>query len=142
MTDDNVVDLGAERARRRPETPMSEHLDALHNQAMQPGGLFGGGEPGSWRTEKLSDAQFRAHKPYTPPSNPPESRFLQGLGLAAVTASAGLQLAARHLPPTHPIPMVIAPMMGAGGMGVLTTDQINRPSSLLNKALGRNPKKD
>lgn len=141
MTDDNVVDLGAERARRRPDkTP--EYLEDLHMRGMQPGGLFGGGESGSWRTEKLSDAQFSSHKPRTPSSNPPESRFLQGLGLAAVTASAGLQLAARHLPPTHPIPMVIAPMMGAGGMGVLTTDQINRPSSLLNKALGRNPKKD
>lgn len=142
MTDDNVVDLGKERERRRPEPTMKEHLDAFHDQAMQPGGLFGGGQPGSWRTQdprtrKLSEQQFS--RAQAEPRK--DSRFMQGLGLAGITAGIGLQMAARSLPPTNPISTIVAPTIGAAGLGGFWFDQFTRPGSILNKSRGRGPEK-
>lgn len=143
MTDDNVVDLGAERARRRPETPMSEHLDALHDQAMQPGGLFGGGQPGSWRTQdprtrKLSEQQFS--RAQAEPRK--DSRFMQGLSLTSIMVGIGLQqMAERSLPPTNPISTIVAPTIGAAGFGGFWFDQFTRRGSMWNRSRGRGPEK-
>ena len=130
--DDNVVDLGAERNKRRPEPTTEDHLNALHEESSQPGGLFGDGAR-SWRDPKPN----RAHEPSRVVDRKShDSRFLQGMGLAGITAGLGIQQAASSLPPGNPVAMAGA-AMGVAGLGATWVDQIGRGSSAWNKSMRR-----
>lgn len=140
MNDDNVFDFESERNRRRPEPSMQEHLDALHEQAKQPGGIFGGGQAGSWRTEKLNDGQFGPHKTEVPATDSQDSKLMRNIGLASIATGAALKYATQALPETNVLQGLGPAAAVTAGLGMSWADQLRRKSSILNRSMGRNPR--